>query len=193
VITRWIIRSLPCALVAVVALGQDTNTREAGHSATSALESKCMLSTAINGQKLTVKGKARSTAHDLAFDIPGCDETVLLTFAGAKDNDVSGSELRLDDELRRFQKYTSSVYESTGKNICMECPKYRDVEAELTGKLEIATVPPGASKDKANFLRDGSGKIIGTFGWGHPGPFAGYRLVIQSVAHVKARALSPPK
>jgi hypothetical protein len=38
-----------------------------------------------------------------------------------------------------------------------------------------------------------SGKIIGTFGWGHPGPFAAYRLVIQSVAHVKARKLPPPK
>lgn len=172
----------------VIALGQDTGMHKAQHAA----ESKCVLSTASNGQTLTVSGEARSTAHDLALDIPGCDETVLLTFAGSKDNDVSGSELRQDDELKRFQKYTSSVYESTGDNICLECRKYGDVEAELTGKLEIATVPPGATKDKANFLRDGSGKIIGTFGWGHPVPFAGYRLVIQSVAHVKARKLPPP-
>jgi len=180
-------------LLAVTAPSQNTSTHEAGHATTSATESKCVLSTASNGQTLTVRGKARSTAHDLAFDIPSCNETVLLTFAGEKDNDVSVSELRQDDELRRFQKYTSSVYKSTGKNICEACPKYGDVEAELTGKLQIATMPPGATKDKLNFIRDGSGKVIGTFGWGHPVPFAPYRLVIQSVAHVEARKLPPPK
>src|SRR5258707_14830303 len=147
----------------------------------------CGFVTANNGQMVTVRGKARSTPHDLAFDIPGCDATLLLTFAGEDDNDVSSSELRKDGELRRFQKYASSIYKSTGKNICMGCAKYGDVEAELTGKLEIATMPPGTTKDKSNFIRDGSGKIAGKFGWGHPGPYAAYRLVIQSVAHVKAR------
>lgn len=186
------LRILPVLSVflTVIAMAQDTTMHEAEHAATS---SPCVLSTASNGQTLTVRGMARSTPHDLVFDIPGCKETVLLTFAGEPDSGVSGSELRQDDELRRFQKYTSSVYKSTGKNLCMECAKYGDVEAELTGKLEIATMPPGATKDRANFIRDGSGKIIGTFGWGHPGPFAGYRLVIQSVAHVKARRLPPPK
>lgn len=183
---------LPLVFLAVIALGQDTATHEVGHAAPSVTESKCVLSTASNGQTLTVRGKVRNTAHDMAFDIPGCNETVLLTFAGEKDNTVSGSELRQDDELKRFQKYTSSVYKSTGKSICMDCPKYGDVEAELTGKLEIATIPPGATKDKANFIRDGSSKIIGMFGWGHPGPFAAYRLVIKSVSHVKARKLPRP-
>jgi hypothetical protein len=180
-------------LFTVVAIGQDTTTHEAGHAATSTTESQCVLSAGSNGQTLTVRGMVRSTPHDLAFDIPGCKETVLLTFAGEPDSGVSGAELRRDAELRRFRKYTSSVYKSTGKNLCMECAKYGDVEAELTGKLEIATLPPGATKDKANFIRDGSGKIIGMFGWGHPGPFAAYRLVIQSVAQVKARKLPPPK
>lgn len=63
------------------------------------------------------------------------------------------------------------------------------MEAELTGKLEIASMSPGATKDRAGFIRDQSGKIIGQFGWGHPIPFASYRLVIRSVAHVKARKL----
>jgi hypothetical protein len=189
------LRILPVLSVflAVIALGQDTAMHEAGHAGTSAPESACVLSTVSNSQTLTIRGTARSTPHDLAFDIPGCKETVLLTFAGDPDSGVSGADLRQDDELKRFRKYTSSVYKSTGKNLCMECAKYGDVEAELTGKLEIATMPPGATKDKANFIRDGSGKIIGTFGWGHPGPFAAYRLVIQSVAHVKARKLPPPK
>jgi len=178
---------------AVIAFGQDTAMHEAGHTATSVTESKCVLSTASNEQTLTVKGKARNTAHDLVFDIPGCDEAVLLTFAGNHDNDVSVTELRRDSELKRFQKYTTSVYTNRGKSNCMDCLEYGDVEAELTGKLEIATMPPGATRDKANFIRDGSGKIIGTFGWGHPGPITAYRLVIQAVADVKAKKLPPPQ
>ena len=152
----------------------------------------CVLVNASNGQMITVRGEARSTAHDLAFDILGCSETVLLTFAGEENSDVSGSELRQDKELSRFRKYTSSVYKSTGKNICMECAKYGDVEAEITGKIEIASLPPGSTKDKANFIRDGTGKIIGKFGWGHPAPFAAYRLVIHSVTYVKAKKLPSP-
>jgi hypothetical protein len=189
--TMKILPILPVFL-AVTALGQGTAMHEAGHTATSVTETGCVLSTASNGQTITVQGKVRSEPHDMGFDIPGCKETVLLTFAGDQDNKVSGAELRRDGELTRFQKYTSSVYKSTGKNICMDCPKYGDVEAELTGKLEIATVPPGATRDPSGLLRDQSGKFIGTSGWGHPSPFARYRLVILSVAHVKARKLPPP-
>lgn len=181
-------------VLSAIAFGQNEAAHEALHAASLQGDSpRCVLSTASNGQTLTVRGTVRSTAHDMAFDIPGCNETVLLTFAGDKDNDLSISELRQDEELRRFQNYTSSVYKSTGKNICMDCAKYGDVDAELTGKLQIATMPPGATKDKAGLVRDQSGKIIGQFGWGHPAPFAGYRLVIQSVAHVKARKLPRPK
>jgi hypothetical protein len=186
-------RIVPILLAfAAIALGQDTSRYKAGDLASSATEPKCVLLTASNGQIVTVRGKARNTAHDLTFDIPGCSETVLLTFAGDPDNSVSITELRRDGELKRFRKYTSSVYKSTGKNICMDCPKYGDVEAELTGELEIANMPPGATKDKANFVRDASGRIIGTFGWGHPGPFAAYRLVIHSVGYAKAQKLPRP-
>ena len=180
-------------LLAVATFGQDTAMHEAGHTAANVAETGCVLSTASNGQTITVQGKVRSEPHDMGFDISGCNETVLLTFAGSQDNDVSGDTLRRDGELRRFQEYTSSVYKSTGKNICMDCPKFGDVEAELTGKLEIASVPPGATRDPSGLLRDQSGKVIGTSGWGHPSPYARYRLIIESVAHVKAQKLPPPK
>jgi len=134
----------------------------------------------------------QNAPHDMAFSIPGCDQAVLLTYAGNQDNDVKATELRNDKNLKLFHKYTYSTYKSRGKNICGECSKYGDVEAELTGKLEIATLPPGTTKDKANFIRDSSGKIVGLFGWGHPGPFAGYRLIIESVSQVKARKLARP-
>jgi hypothetical protein len=148
---------------------------------------ECVLSTASNGQVITIHGKAVQEPHDLGFEIPGCKETVLLTYAGDPDTGVSATELRRDKNLARFQKYTTSTYKSTGKNICMQCMKYGDVEATLIGKLEIASIPPGTTKDRAGFLRDASGKIVGKWGWGHPVPFAGYRLVIQSVSTVTAR------
>ena len=179
-------------LLAVAAFGQDTAMHEAGHTAASVAETGCVLSTASNGQTITVQGTVRRSPHDMGIDIPGCKEIVLLTFAGDQDNKVSGAELRQDGELKRFQKYTRSVYKGTKKNICMDCPKYDDVQAELTGKLEIASVPPGAKRDASGLLWDQSGKFIGSSGWGHPAPFARYRLVIMSAAHVKARKLPPP-
>jgi len=171
---------------------QSMGPRKISPIASVANESNCLLLSMRNGQKITLRGKVRSTAHDMAFGVPGCDQTVLLTYAGDRDNDVSATELRKDKELIRFQKYTSEVYKNTGKNICMACPKFGDVEADLTGKLEVAIMPDGATKDLAGFLRDRSGKLIGTYGWGHPVPFAAYRLVIESVSQVTARKLPRP-
>src|SRR5579884_4054218 len=133
---------------------QGTVAHEAGHANGVQSDTPCVLSTASNGQVITVHGKTAQEPHDLAFDIPGCKETVLLTYAGDRDNDVSAEQLRRDDNLKRFQKYTNSVYKSTKKNICIQCSKYGDVEATLTGKLEVATIPPGTTKDHVGFLRD---------------------------------------
>src|SRR6266852_6450889 len=170
---------------------QPEATHEAGH-ASGLNDSGCVLSTATSGQVITVHGKVFSEPHDMGFGIPGCNDTVLLTYAGDRDNDVSTDQLRKDENLKQFQNYTSAVYKSRGKNLCLQCMKYGDVEATLTGKLEIATMPPRTTKDPAGFVRDSSGKIVGTFGWGHPVPFAKYRLVIQSVSEVKARKLPKP-
>jgi hypothetical protein len=178
--------------LAVAAFGQQTALHEAGHIAVNIAETGCVLSTARSEEVITVQGKFRREPHDNGFDIQGCDITVLLTFAGNSDNHVSGNELRKDGELQRFQKYTMSFYMGNRKNICIDCMKY-DVEAEITGKLEIASVPPGATRDSFGLLRDQSGKVIGTYGWGHPSPYARYRLVILSVANVKAKKLPPPQ
>ena len=156
-------------------------------------QSGCVLSTATNGQVVTVRGKVRSEPHDMGFAIPGCNDTVLLTYAGDRDTDVSADQLQKDENLRQFRDYTSAVYKSTKKNLCVQCMKYGDVEATLTGKLEIATMPPGTSIDTTGFIHDSSGKVVGKFGWGHPVPFAKYRLVIQSVSNVAARKLPKPE
>ncbi len=119
----------------------------------------CILDAAKDGQMMIVRGKVVQGPHDMGFDIPGCKEAMLLTYAGDQDNDVSAAQLRRDGNLKSFQRYTSAVY------------------------------TPGATKDHAGFVRDESGKIVGKSGWGHPVPFAKYRLVIQSVSNIKARKL----
>jgi hypothetical protein len=153
----------------------------------------CILDTAKDGQTVTVRGKTVQQPHDLAFSIVGCNDLVVLTYAGDRDNDVSTDQLRQDENLKHFQKYTSSTYKSKGKDICIQCMKYGDVEATLTGKLEIATIPPGTTKDQIGFLHDASGKIVGTSGFGHPTRMFKYRLVILSASDVKARKLPKPK
>jgi len=152
----------------------------------------CILDTAKDGQTITVSGKTVQQPHDLAFGIVGCSDLVVLTYAGDRDNDVSADQLRKDENLKRFQKYTSAVYKSTKKDICVQCMQYGDVEATLTGKLEIATIPPGTTKDQMGFLHDASGKVVGTSGFGHPTRIFKYRLVIVAVADAKARKLPKP-
>jgi hypothetical protein len=162
-------------------------------SAQQAYRNHCPLSTATNRQIISVRGSVVYEPHDLGFRVLGCNETVLLIYAGGEDNDMSADQLRKDESLKRFQNYTSAVYRSTNKNLCTQCMKYGDVEATLTGRLEIAAVPPGTTRDPAGFLRDSSGRVVGKFGWGHPVPFARYRLVIESVSDVKARKLRKPE
>lgn len=152
----------------------------------------CILDTAKDGQSITLRGKTAQEPHDLVFDIEGCNDVVVLTYAGYPDNKVNADQLRQDESLKRFQKYTTATYKSSGKNICMECMKYRDVEATLTGKLEIATVPAGTTKDQLGFLHGASGKIVGTSGFGHPTRMFKYRLVILSASDVKASKQPKP-
>jgi hypothetical protein len=108
----------------------------------------CILDTARDGQTITVHGKAVQQPHDLGFAIVGCNDLVVLAYAGDRDTDATADHLRRDENLKRFQKYTSAVYKSTKKNICVQCPQYGDVEATLSGKLEIATIPRAPPKTR---------------------------------------------
>jgi len=156
-------------------------------------DATCILGTAKDGQTITVQGKTVQEPHDLGFRIAGCDDLVILTYAGDRDTDVTADHLRRDENLKRFQEYTSAVYKGTKKDTCVQCMQYGDVEATLTGKLEIATVPSGTTKDQMGFLHDASGKVVGTSGFGHPNRMFKYRLVIVSVADAKAQKLPKPE
>jgi hypothetical protein len=157
-------------------------------------ESSCPLSTFKNGQTVTVHGKVGQAPHDMALVISECSDTVVLVYAGDPESRESGDKLLKDRNLKRFEKYTSAAYRKIGgKGICMQCPKY-EVEATLTGRLDVAadTVPEGLWKDKLGMLHDQSGKFVGEAGFGHP-PMQKYRLVIESVSDVAARELPKPK
>jgi hypothetical protein len=153
----------------------------------------CVLDTAKDGQTITVEGKAVQEPHDLGFQVIGCAELVILVYAGDSDTHVTADQLRRDKKLKQFQKYTSAVYRGDKKNICMECAQYDDVKATLSGELEIASIPSGSTKDSSGFLHDASGKVVGTSGFGHPTRMFKYRLVVLSVADVRARKLPKPK
>lgn len=154
---------------------------------------KCVLDTAKDGQTITMTGDAVQQPHDLGFRATGCVDLVILAYAGDQDTDVTASQLRVDRKFKQFHKYTSAVYMGDKKNICMECPQYTDVEATLVGKLEIATIQKGTTKDSTGFLHDTSGKIVGASGFGHPTGIFKYRLVVLSVTAVRARKLPKPK
>ena len=153
----------------------------------------CPLTPGENGQVITIHGVPRSEPHDMALDIPGCGFAVLATIAGDAESDIPGTQRRNDRAMRRFIKYTSSTYKSRGNHICMGCSRYEITSAELTGKLEVAVLPGGATRDRLGRTWDSNGKFIGILGWGHPAPFADYRIVIVSVLQVQARKLPRPK
>ena len=174
------------------ALPQNSFQHSGGRVLLPAPHAKCVLSEARNGEMLTVEGNVIHEPHDLALFIPRCEEVVLLNYAGDADSDVSKARLRRDRNLRRFRKYTNSVYQSSGTDICIDCSEYGNILAVLTGKLEIAQLPDGARQDEAGLTHDNSGTLIGVAGWGHPTPFTHYRLTIEAVASVKARKRPRP-
>jgi hypothetical protein len=152
----------------------------------------CPLASGANGQKLTVRGKITTGAHDMLLVVSNCEQSAVLVYAGDSETNVPAERLRQDQNLERFKKYTEATYKSTGKDICLQCSRY-EVEASLTGQLDIALIPEGAKRDQLGFLRDEAGKIVGKAGFGHPTPLYKYRLVIESVSDVTARELPRPK
>jgi hypothetical protein len=166
----------------------------ASASAQLATGAACPLSTFTNGQIVTIHGKVESAPHDMALVVPGCSQAVVLVYAGDPESHESREKLLKDESFKRFEQYTRATYRKVGgKGICEQCPKY-EVEAKLTGRLDVApdTIPEGQWKDKLGMLHDQSGKFVGKAGFGHP-PIQKYRLVIESVAEVTARDLPKPK
>jgi hypothetical protein len=155
-------------------------------------QTACALSSYTNGQTVTLQGTVVDGPHDMLLSIPECRDAVVLVYGEASEESPN-LKGHANANLKRFQKYTSAVYKGTKRRPCESCPMYQ-VQAALTGKLEVVTIPAGTTKDSLGLLHDALGKVVGKWGgWGHPLPFAGYRLMIFSVADVKARKLPKPE
>jgi hypothetical protein len=152
----------------------------------------CVLASSTNGQTLTVRGSITNGAHDMLLVVPNCEESAVLVYAGDAETNVPSERLQRDQNLERLKKYTEAEYKSKGKDICIQCPRY-EVEATLTGQLDVSTIPQGFKRDNLGFLHDSSGKIVGTNGFGHPNRTYKYQLVIESVSGVTARELPQTK
>lgn len=152
---------------------------------------ECALSSMEPGRTVTLRGQVKSTAHDMLLVVPNCESGVVLQYAGDPETESSATQLKRNTDLKRFEKYTSATYKGTGKHLCIQCSMY-EVEATLTGRLDVAIVPDGATRDQLGFARDPNGKVVGKAGWGHPSPVYKYRLVIESVSNVVARKLPRP-
>jgi hypothetical protein len=151
-----------------------------------AIAGVCPLDAAADGQVITLRGKVVHAPHDMTFEIAGCTESVVLVYAG--DASAQARAEIPGKDLAKFRAYTDAATKRVGGAACMQCPKYQ-VEATLTGKLAIAAVPVGLTKDSLGFLRDSSGKIVGKVGFGHPIPLYKYQLAIQAASDIETRRL----
>ncbi len=151
----------------------------------------CSLQALSGEQRTSLRGKINSGAHDMLLIVPRCEDAVVLVYAGDSETDVPAARLTADRNLKRFRKYTEATYKHVGTGICIRCAKY-DVEANLTGQLEVAATPEGLRRDTTGFLWDTSGKLRGTSGFGHPTRSFKYQLVIESVSEVTAHKLPRP-
>jgi len=78
-------------------------------------------------------------------------------------------------------------WSSSAASCSMSCPpaSSRSVTSDCS--------PTTAAVLAVSERQDRSRRVIRTYGWGHPGPFADYRLVIESVSRVMARKLPRPE
>jgi hypothetical protein len=174
-----------------VDLPPDAKPLALGASARQSDTEGCPVTVANAGRTITVRGTVVQAPHDMLLSVAGCVDPLVVAYAGDEDTGVPASQLQRDKNLQHFRSYATATYKSRGKNICIQCPKY-EVEATLTGRLDIATLPEGARKDPFGFARDANGKVLGKVGWGHPIPIYKCRLVVEAASNVVARKLPRP-
>ena len=153
-----------------------------------AVAADCPLSSLKDGEKVKLRGNIRHGAHDMMLSVPACGEDVVLVYAEEAEAGLSESQVGRNAGLQEFRRYASATYAGGEKSSCHGCYKY-EVEAILAGRLCVAVIPEGFTKDALGFVHDGSGKVVGKAGFGHPLPLTRYQLVIESASGVVAREL----
>lgn len=146
-------------------------------------QTNCPLENAENGKEITFRALVMPTAHDTLLKPLGCQDRVVLDYPDENANGVPASSLRRDRNFSRFKRAIVAHEKGTATKLCMECWKY-EVVADFRGRLDVA--------QRAGLkLHEGSQKVIGVEGFGHPMPFTRFRLVLKSVANVEATRAKP--
>lgn len=128
----------------------------------------------LAGKIIIVRGEAVTSDHDLLLVDNACGEVKIVLEYPEKPTvrPKADFQLRRDREFRRFERKLSAERRGGG---------YKSrVTATFTGRLDVS--------NGVGFIRDQADKVVGIEGFGHPFPFARFRLVIQSVSNVKASA-----
>lgn len=160
-------------------------TVAAGLAGAGAEGSDCAVDSVADGQIASLRGRVVNAPHDMTLEVPGCKDSIVLVSAGSSGPLGAGTRNR---DLQHFWKYTSATRKRIGNAVCMQCPRFR-VEATLTGRLAIATVPGGTTRDSLGFLHDSSGRIVGRAGFGHPVPVYKFQMEIESASDVVAHEI----
>ena len=143
---------------------------------------KCVIETAKNGTVIKVRGVVFPGGHDLFIRPKQCPENrVIVTYGDDLALGPSRLQVQRDDSFQAFERYLKEQRPSKPNEVCQQCSKYQ-VTAELTGRLDIA--PSAGVKRNPK-----TGKAAGLEGYGHPLPFTRFRLVLTSVADVRAKEL----
>jgi hypothetical protein len=135
----------------------------------------CRLTTAVSGQLVTLRGKYHATGHDGNIIPDGCSEQVFVLLqlpgdpdAGLEDPSIGPRFLR-DPEYRKF----------------LAVPEAYDVAMTVTGCLDISDGNDRQWDPLSERLR------VGAFG--HPIPYAQYRLVMLYVSDVVSWPRGTPR
>jgi hypothetical protein len=135
----------------------------------------CILKTFASGDKVNLNGFVSANPHDLMMFVSGCSSPVVVEYPSTlEESKQKGiSPLQKDDN---FKKMEALLNDRSNKH----------VTANLFGRLDIAKPVPEGTKNILGLLVNGSGKQVGTYGFGSPAPVYKYRLVLQVVYSVSA-------
>jgi hypothetical protein len=139
-------------------------------------DANCPAAVIPDGAAVVLRGEVSVTAHDLLLIPTGCQDRVIVVFG---DDPSLGKPVpvKRDEQFQQFKTYLYAEKLAEAGTVCIGCFKYR-VTAQLEGRLDVSQA--------AGWKRDNrTGKVIGIVGFGHPLPFARYRLVVSSVSQVE--------
>lgn len=149
-------------------------------------ESSCVLETGRNGDLVQIRAEAFPGGHDMFIRPIGCAATpanrVVLVWADDLLS-ANGDTVRKDAAFAEFKRLLKATLPLRPDTFGVGQSRYR-VVANFEGRLEVAR--------SAGLVHDPrSKKAVGLEGFGHPLPFARFRLVATGVLQIESEERRP--